>query len=139
MSPEETAGSIEMAFGVWGAVGPSNHVLDGGLHLPMVRGNFGVISSPLKTVGIACSRVFSARRMIRAALWQKSQELFGELSVGFVIKKMRVRFPVRVTLCNNCGQVDFLATMQPFIELLQPLVIIIIKDLLTSKCKDWLT
>ena len=33
MSPEETAGSIEMAFGVWGVVGPSNHVLDGGLDL----------------------------------------------------------------------------------------------------------
>ena len=30
MSREETVGSIEMAFGVWGAVGPSNHVLDGG-------------------------------------------------------------------------------------------------------------
>ena len=40
MSREETAGSIEMAFGVWGAVGPSNHVLDGGPDPPMVRGNF---------------------------------------------------------------------------------------------------
>ena len=40
VSREEMAGSIEMAFGVWGAVGPSNHVLDGGPHLPMVRGNF---------------------------------------------------------------------------------------------------
>ena len=30
MSPEETAGKIDMAFGMWGAVGPSNHVLDGG-------------------------------------------------------------------------------------------------------------
>ena len=30
MSREETAGSIEMAFGMWGAVGPSNYVLDGG-------------------------------------------------------------------------------------------------------------
>ena len=35
------AGSIEMVFGVWGAVGPSNHVLDGGPDSPMVRGNFG--------------------------------------------------------------------------------------------------
>ena len=41
MSREETAGSIEMAFGLWGAVGPSNHVLDGGSASPMVRGNFG--------------------------------------------------------------------------------------------------
>ena len=30
MSPEETAGSVEMALGMWGAVGPSNHVLNGG-------------------------------------------------------------------------------------------------------------
>ena len=41
MSPEETAGSIEIAFGVWGAVGPSKHVLDGGSDYAMVRGNFG--------------------------------------------------------------------------------------------------
>jgi len=41
VSPEETAGSIEMAFGVWGAVGPSTHVLDGGPDPPMVRGNLG--------------------------------------------------------------------------------------------------
>jgi len=59
VSREETVGSIEMAFGVWGAVGPSNHVLDGGPDPPMVRGNFGGISSPLKSNGIACSRVLS--------------------------------------------------------------------------------
>ena len=41
MSPEETAGSVKMALGMWGAVGPSNHVLDGGLDLPIVRGSFG--------------------------------------------------------------------------------------------------
>jgi len=39
MSPEETAGSIERAFGMWGAVGPSNQVLDGGRHPAMIRGN----------------------------------------------------------------------------------------------------
>ena len=59
MSREETAGSMEMAFGVWGAVGPSNHVLDGGPDPLMVRGNFGGISSPLKSSGIACSRLLS--------------------------------------------------------------------------------
>ena len=32
-----------MAFGVWGAVGPSNRVLDGGSRSPMTRGNFGGI------------------------------------------------------------------------------------------------
>ena len=68
MSPEETTGSVEMALGMWGAVGPSNHVLDGGLDPSMVRGNFGGISSPLKNVGIACSQLFSGRSMIRAAL-----------------------------------------------------------------------
>ena len=41
MSPEETAGSVEMALCLWGAVGPSNQYLDGGPDPPMVRGNFG--------------------------------------------------------------------------------------------------
>ena len=41
MSREETSVSIEMAFGVWGTVDPSYHVLDGGPHPPMVRGNLG--------------------------------------------------------------------------------------------------
>ena len=41
MSPEKAAGSVEMAFGVWGAVGPSNHVLGGGSDSPMARSNFG--------------------------------------------------------------------------------------------------
>ena len=50
MSPEETAGSILMAFGVWGEVGPSSHVLDGGPDIPRRRGNFGEISCPLNTI-----------------------------------------------------------------------------------------
>ena len=41
MSPEEMAGLVEMAFGMWGAVGPGNHVLDRSLDPPMVMGNFG--------------------------------------------------------------------------------------------------
>jgi len=57
VSSEETAGSIEMAFGVWDAVGPSNHVLDGGPDRPMVRGSFGGFPSPLKSIGIVCFRV----------------------------------------------------------------------------------
>ena len=41
MSPEETAGSVEMALGMWGAVGPSDHVLDGGPDPPMaILGDF---------------------------------------------------------------------------------------------------
>ena len=35
------ADSIEMAFGVCGRVGLSNHVLDGGSDLPKGRCNFG--------------------------------------------------------------------------------------------------
>ena len=87
--------------GIWrvGCSVPSNHVLDGGPHpaSPMVRGNLGGISSPIEKRGIACSRVFSGRRMIRVS----------ELSVGFVTKRLWVRFPVGATLCNDCGQVDF--------------------------------
>jgi len=59
VSPEETAGSVKMALGMWGAVGPSNHVLDGSPDPPMVRGNFGGLPLPLKSIGIACFRVFS--------------------------------------------------------------------------------
>jgi len=59
VSPEETAGSVEMALGMWGAVGPSNRVLGGGPDPPMVRGNFGGFPPPLKSIGIACSRLFS--------------------------------------------------------------------------------
>ena len=44
VSPEETAGSVEMALGMWGAVGPSNHVLHGGPDPPMLSGN----SSPIE-------------------------------------------------------------------------------------------
>ena len=58
MSPEETAGSVEMALSMWDAVGPSNHVLDGGPDPHMVRGNFGGFP-PLKSIGIACSPVFN--------------------------------------------------------------------------------
>jgi len=57
--PTKTAGTIEIPFGMWGGVGHSNHVLDGGLDPPMVMGNYGGISSPLKSLGIACSQVFS--------------------------------------------------------------------------------
>jgi len=41
MYPAKTAGPIEMLFDVWGKVGPSNHVLDGGPDPPMVTVNFG--------------------------------------------------------------------------------------------------
>ena len=60
MSPEETAGSVEIALGMWSAVGPSNHVLGGDADPPMVRGSFGGFPPPLKSIGIACSQVSSA-------------------------------------------------------------------------------
>ena len=59
MSPEETADSVEMALGMWSAVGIRNHVLHGGPDPPMVKGNLGGFPPPLKSIGIACSRVFS--------------------------------------------------------------------------------
>ena len=46
MGREETDGSIEMAFGMWGGVGDSHHVLDGGPDPPMGSGNFGVGKGP---------------------------------------------------------------------------------------------
>ena len=68
---------------------------------------FWEISSPLKSIGTACSQVFIDRRMIRVVFWRKTQKLFGKLGVGFGIKRLQVRFPVGATLCNDCGQVDF--------------------------------
>ena len=44
--PAKTAGPIEMPFGVWGRVGDSQHVLDGGPDPPTVRDNFGVRKGP---------------------------------------------------------------------------------------------
>ena len=51
-SREEMAGSIEMMFGVWGVVAPSNHVLDWGPDPPRGRGNVGVRK------GLSCSKVY---------------------------------------------------------------------------------
>ena len=42
----KTAGPIEMPFGMWGGVGDSHHVLDGGTDPPMQRGKFGVGKGP---------------------------------------------------------------------------------------------
>jgi len=50
---------VEMALGMWGAVSRSSHVLDGGPDPPMVSGNFGGFPPPFKSIGIACSQVFS--------------------------------------------------------------------------------
>jgi len=58
VSPEETAGSVELALGMCGSVVPSNYVLDGGPDPPMVKGKIAGFP-PLKSIGIACSRVFS--------------------------------------------------------------------------------
>ena len=42
MRPAKTADPIEMLFGLWTQVGPSNHVLDGLRNPdPNGRGNFG--------------------------------------------------------------------------------------------------
>ena len=38
--PAKTAGPIEMPFGMWGVVGHSHQVLDGGPDPPRERGNF---------------------------------------------------------------------------------------------------
>ena len=38
--PAKMAGPIEMPFGMWGGVDPSNHVLDGGLDSPEENGQF---------------------------------------------------------------------------------------------------
>ena len=51
MSPEEMAGSIEIAFGVWIRRGPKNPVLDGRLVPLTERGTFGGNSQTLKHLG----------------------------------------------------------------------------------------
>ena len=71
MSPEEPAGSIEMAFGLWGGMGPANHVLDGGSDPSRGRGNFGGIFSPLNI--IAHGAYFAAVHQL--ALWCSDQRL----------------------------------------------------------------
>jgi len=47
VSPPKTAEPIEMPFGLRILVGPRNHVLDGGQHLPMGRSNFEGRGGPL--------------------------------------------------------------------------------------------
>ena len=42
MYSAKMAEPIEMVFGVWARLGPSNHVFDSGGDLPRERGNFGV-------------------------------------------------------------------------------------------------
>ena len=52
--PAKTAGLIEMSFGMWGGVGDSHHVLDGGTDPPPTqRGNFGVWKSVNSIAGIS--------------------------------------------------------------------------------------
>jgi len=40
VSCAKTAEPLEMPFGMWTVVGPSNHVLDGGSRLPHTKGQF---------------------------------------------------------------------------------------------------
>ena len=42
----KTAGPIEMPFSMWGGVGHSHHVLDGGPDPPTGRGNLGLGKGP---------------------------------------------------------------------------------------------
>ena len=44
--PAKTAGPLEMPLGMWGGVGDSHHVLDGGPDPPKGRCNFGVGKGP---------------------------------------------------------------------------------------------
>ena len=44
--PAKTAGPIELPFGMWGGVGDSHHVLDGGPDPHTVMGNFGAGNGP---------------------------------------------------------------------------------------------
>ena len=44
--PGKPAGPIEMPCGMWGGVGDSHHVLDGGPDPPTGMGNFGVGKGP---------------------------------------------------------------------------------------------
>jgi len=40
VSPAKTVEPIEMLSGLWAQVGSRNHMVDGGPHIPMGRGNF---------------------------------------------------------------------------------------------------
>ena len=114
MSRKETADSTETTFGVWGAVGPSNHVLDGSPHLPMVRGNFGDFL-PIKnhwhcvlpSVHRAEQKDAEAIRLVASDLRSRGR--------GFDSQSGR-------RCATIMGKLTFLATMRPFIELLRSLV-----------------
>ena len=107
VSREEMAGSIEMAFGVWDAVGPSNDVFRWGSASPMVSDNFGgdflSIEKHWHCVHPSVHRAAHHTCCPPA----KDAEAIRRLGVGFAIKRSLVRFPVGATLCNDCGQVDF--------------------------------
>ena len=100
MDAEETAGSIEMAYGVWGVVGPSNHVLDGGLDPPVVRGNFWGI--PPQRIALQTEAVIRQMASPRDTVWS------GHIWT-------RPGMPA-VDIFNK--------TMLPFIELLRSLALI---------------
>ena len=70
-----------MPFGLWGGVQGHITMYYMGVRIAHGKGQLWEISSPLKSIGIACSRVFIVRRIIRVTLWRETQKLFSELNV----------------------------------------------------------
>ena len=58
--PVKTAGLIEMPFGMWAQLSPSNHVLDEGLDPSRGRGYFGVGNG----LSHICNRMYTQWRTV---------------------------------------------------------------------------
>ena len=66
MSPAETAEPVEMSFWIWTQVGRRNHALDGGLNLPMERGNFerqGAAHCRVQVPAVRCAKMAEPIKM----------------------------------------------------------------------------
>ena len=110
--PAKTAGTIEMPFGMWGRVGPSNRVLDGRGLDPSGEGAILGISCPLNT--IADGAYFAAVRQV--ALWRNDQRV--QVRSQGTYSRGGHRWA-----CPGIPAVGILnKTMRPFIEILRSLV-----------------
>ena len=109
-------GSIEMAFGVWGAVGPSNHVLHGDPDLPRKGAVLGRILCPLITIAdVPYTLLRTPTASASFATWRHAS------GVAFSVHTLNTQFSLSITrFCVTFleimlhGAVDMFATCHNF-------------------------